>query len=117
MNGEDFSLVQEPPVTSNIFGDFVGAAQTKFSEITEKFRTAPTSPESSVGGSIFQALYSYGAGRVDLARQQAATALLGSKTGQRFVGEVERQRMQQWMPLIIGGVIVLLVAGFAFGRR
>jgi len=117
MNGDDFGLVQEPPVASSTFGDFIGAAQEKFSAITERFRTAPTSPESSVGGSIFQALYSFGAGRVDLAREQAAKALLASKTGSRFVGEVEKQRLQKMMPLIIGGVVVLLIAGFAFGRR
>jgi len=116
MNGDDF-VATAPDTGGNVFSDFFGAAQTKISEITQRFTSAPSSPQSSIGGSIFNAIYSYGAGRVDLAREQAAKALLASKTGSRFVGEVERQRLLQMMPLIIGGVIVLLIAGFAFGRR
>ena len=117
MNGNGF--IQEVPAGGGggIVTDFFGAAQAKIGEITSRFSNLPTSPEQSIGGSIFEAIYQLGKGRADLARERAATALLASKTGQRFVGEVEAQRIKQWLPLIIGGIIVLLVAGFAFGRR
>lgn len=118
MNGDDLFQESAPPATVNggIFSDFLSAGQAKINEITARFSTLPSSPQDSVGGSIFNAIYQFGAGRLDLARQQAAEALLKSKTGQRFVGEVERQRIQQWLPWIIGAAILLLMLGF-FARR
>jgi len=117
MNGEDL-LVSEPSATGgNVFSDFFGAAQTKIGEITSRYTTLPTNTQSSVGGSIFEALYQYGKGRADLARERAATALLASRTGQRFIGEVEQQRLQQWMPMIVIGVIAIFLGAFLLGRR
>ena len=117
MNGDD-SLVSEPaPASGNIFSDFLGAAQTKIGEITSRYTSLPTDTQSSVGGSIFEAVYQYGKGRADLARERAATALLASRTGQRFISEVEQQRLQQWLPMIVIGVIVIFLGAFLLGRR
>lgn len=119
MNGDDY-MMQETP-SSGVVSDFFGAAQAKLNEFTtgiqDRFTSRPQYAEQSVGGSIFEALYQVGKGRFDMARQQAATALLQSKTGQRFVGEVERQRIQQWMPYIIVGALALIFVGVFAGRR
>lgn len=120
MNGDGY-IMQEAPSGGNVVSDFFGAAQAKISDFTasvqERFTSRPQYASQSVGGSIFEALYQVGKGRFDLVRQQAATALLQSKTGQRFVGEVERQRIQQWMPYIIGGALLLIFIGVFAGRR
>lgn len=116
MFGDDTGILTEQP-TGGVWSDFVGAASARFNELTSRFTSRPTSTTQSVGGSIFEALYQVGAGRIDAARSKAAEALLQSKTGQRFVGEVERQRIQQWLPLIVLGAVGLLLVGAFAGRR
>lgn len=100
-----------------IFGDFFDAAQQKVTELQTRYLSRPTDTTSTIGSSIFNALYQYGAGKVDAARASLVTGALASSEGKKFVAEAEKQRLQAWLPWIIGATILILGAGFLAGRR
>lgn len=99
-----------------ILDGFIDAAQDKFSSAVSRFTSQPENTTSAIGGSIFEALYQYGKGNVDLARERIGSAILESRQGQAIVQEVEQQRLQQWLPWIIGAVLIIFGAGFLFRR-
>jgi hypothetical protein len=101
----------------SIFSDFIDTAQSKIGEVQARYETLPTSPTDSVGSSIFNALYSYGAGYAERARTQLGAAILKTGAGQNLAAEVERQRLQQMLPWIIGAIILVLGAGFLVAKR
>jgi len=95
-----------------IFGDFYDAAAAKVSELNERFQTIPTNTQQSIGSSIFEAVYQYGRGNVDVAREKLVTEFMKSGEGKKVVSAAENIRIQQLMPWIIGAAILLLGAGF-----
>lgn len=101
----------------NIFTDFLGAAKEKLATLQTRYLTRPTDTTSSIGSSIFEAVYQYGAGKTAAAREKLVSGALASSQGQKFVAEAERQRLQAWLPWIIGATILILGAGFLVGRR
>lgn len=114
MNGNGF-ILESPAPSGGVFSDFISAAGAKLSQLQTRYLSRPADTQATVGSSIFEALYQVGRGKYDAAREKAATALLQSGTGQRFVAEVERQRIQQYLPWIVGASLVVLL--FVLIRR
>jgi len=100
-----------------IFTDFKGRAKEKISTTVNRFTSRPSVPGNSVGGIIFDAIYAFGAGKTDVARQKAANAILSSKQGGKMVDEIQSQRIQQMLPMIIVGVIGIFLIGMFIGKR
>ena len=129
MNGDDFGfedssytpLVSAPEISTAAqtggFSDFFGGLTKAAGTFAERFSTAPTSTQNGIGGALYNAIYAFGAGKIDLARETAARALLNSRTGNRFVGEVEQQRLMQRLPLILFGGLILFGLVFMLARR
>jgi len=120
---EDYTpLASEPMITTEAaaggnVGGFFSQVQGAFTTFAEKFSERPTSTESGVAGALYNAIYAFGAGKIDQAREQAAKALLASKTGARYVQEVERQRLMQRLPLIIAIGAGLFAIMYFLARR
>jgi hypothetical protein len=74
--------------------------------------SAPT-----LGGEIMDAIYSYGAGKVSLAQTKLRNAILNTGEGKRIVGAAQAQTVQQYTPIIVFLVVMLLLAGIFLGRR
>lgn len=119
--GEEYTpLVSEPQIstaTGGGFSDFFGPLTRAAGSFAERFTSQPTSTQNSVGGALYNAIYAFGAGKIDLARETAARALLNSRTGSRFVGEVEQQRLMARLPIILAGVGLLAFFIFMLARR
>jgi len=99
-----------------IFSDFYDAASEKVSSVADTYLARPSTTDQSIGGSIFEALYQYGAGRTVAARETLVAGALATAQGQKFVAEAERQRLQFYMPYIIGGGLLLGGAFFLMRR-
>ena len=106
-------IIPTPQTTASDGGGILGT----LSGVLDRFTTRPSSTEQGIGGALYNAIYAFGAGKLDQAREQAAKALLASRTGQRFTSTVERERLKQLAPMIILGVVVLFGVAFALGRR
>jgi hypothetical protein len=102
------------PTGSGFIGDFFEAARTRLSTVLQPV-TQPTAGPS-VGGQLFEAIYQYGAGKLDAAREKAVGAFLMTSEGQRVQAEGVRQTAQQYLPMIVIGALVLVGLGFAFRR-
>lgn len=103
------ALVSEPPLATPEAGGggLSGTLADALKSFTSRFSTKPSSTSDTVGSSIYNAIYAFGAGKIDQARESAARALLASKTGSGFVSEVERQRLMQMLPLILVGIVAI----------
>jgi hypothetical protein len=119
--GEEYTpLVSEPQISTapaGGFSDFFGPFTQAAGNFAQRFTTQPTSTQNGIGGALYNAIYAFGAGKIDLARETAARALLNSRTGNRFVGEVEQQRLMQRLPLILFGGLILFGLVFMLARR
>lgn len=97
-----------PTQSSNPVTDLVGGL---FNRLVGKYDSVPEYTKDGLTGSIFQAIYEFGAGKVDLAKTKAAAALLGSRSPQYLKTQSQ---------LGIGVVILMIVVGlgvFLFARR
>jgi hypothetical protein len=126
MNGNGYSVDDSDageyggtpaPVSIPSNGGFFGSLSQAAQQFGARFVEAPTSTQNSVGGALYNAIYAFGAGKIDLARETAARALLNSRTGSRFVGEVEQQRIMARLPVILAGAAVLFALVFMLARR
>lgn len=121
--GEEYTpLVSEPMVSTGAaegssFNQFFGNVTGAFQTFAEKFSTRPTSTQNSVSGALYNAIYAYGAGKLDAARESAARALLASRSGSQYVAEVEKQRLMQRLPVILITGAILFGAVFLLARR
>ena len=117
--GDEYSgFVSEPmatpsPAPSSTSGGFLQTLTQTF----EKFTSRPTTPADGVESAIYNAIYSFGAGKADVARSQLADAFLASRSGSAFATEVENKRMAQLAPMFIIGAVLLFGIAFALGRR
>lgn len=112
-------LVSEPPFATPEAGGggIIGGISDSLKSFTSRFTSQPTSTQDTVGSQLYSAIYAFGAGKIDLAREQAAKALLSSKSGQKYVSEVERQRLLQLAPMFLIGVIVFGIIFFFLWRK
>lgn len=93
-----------------IFTGFTDAAAEKWNQMTGLFNSAPGNTQSAIGSSIFQAIYEWGAGKVDLAKTKAATALLASRSPQYYA-------TQNQVGLGLIAVIIIALLAFLFLRK
>lgn len=71
--------------------------------------------KTPVGSQLFQAIYQYGAGKVDAAREKAVGAFLMTSEGKRLQAEAARQTAINYTPwLILGGAAIFFL--FALKR-
>lgn len=69
------------------------------------------------GGGIYDAIYQYGRGQVDTAIQTLTKAIRGTPAGQKVEAEATKQKLQELMPMILLGVVVLIAGTLFFARR
>lgn len=97
------------------FSDFLSAAQDRLSAAL-----APMQSESSagptVGSQLFEAIYQYGAGKLDQAREKAVGAFLMTSEGRKMQDEGMRQTVNQYMPYIIVALVGFFLLGFSARR-
>jgi len=99
-----------------IFDGFLDAAKEKLGSVTDKYNSLPNDTNSTIGSSIFEAIYQYGRGEYDAARAKVATAILESSQGQKVVAEVEKQRLKEYIPWIVGAILLTLGTLFLLRR-
>jgi hypothetical protein len=73
--------------------------------------------KTPVGAQLFDAIYAYGAGKIDAAREKAVGAFLMTSEGQRLQKEATRQTAVQYAPLIVLGVAAIFFLGILTFRR
>ena len=115
-------LASEPQISTEtstggsaggFFGDISGALKS----FSDRFMSRPATTGDGVSSQIYQAIYAFGSGKLDAARESAARALLKSRTGGAYVAEVERQRLMDRLPVILIGGVILFGAVFLLARR
>jgi len=99
-----------------ILDGFLDAAKEKLDSVTDKYNSIPNDTTNTVGSSIFEAIYQYGRGEYDAARAKVATAILQTSQGQKVAAEVEKQRLKEFIPWIVGAII-LTAGGILLLRR
>lgn len=128
MNGDDYygaedfsggGFTASAPTEST--GGIIATQSPGFIEglqnVFARFTSRPTDTSSGVSGQLYNAIYAFGAGKLDAARESAARALLASRTGQQFVGAVERERIKQLAPMFILGAVLIFGFAYFMGRR
>lgn len=98
-----------------VFDDFYAAAQTKITALTDRYNSIPNDTSNTIGSSIFNALYSYGAGRLDKAREQIVAGALATPQGKAIQAEATQQTLAKYGPMIALGAIAFL--GLVFLTR
>lgn len=71
----------------------------------------------TIGGTIMDAIYSYGAGKFDLAQTKLRNAILNTGEGKRIVGAAQANTLKQYLPMVIAAAVGLLFVGLLLGRR
>src|SRR5574341_283836 len=114
MNGYDeFGNLQEPELPASEEGFFSSALNRvqSFIQPLQRFSTSP------VGSQIMSAIYNYGAGRIDAAREKYVGAFLMTSEGRKAQQEAARQTATQYFPAIILGVAILILGTVFLARR
>jgi len=99
------------------FGDFFETARARLGDIFTPVLPDQSAQSGTIGSQIFEAIYQYGRGRVDYAREKAVNSFLMTTEGQRIQREGIRQTAQQYAPLIIIAAIGLVLFSLFMGRR
>lgn len=73
--------------------------------------------QSPAGSTLMQAVYNYGAGKIDAAREKAVGAFLMTSEGRKIQAEATSQTANQYLPFIILGAIALMFLGSVALRR
>lgn len=105
------------------YGAYEGAASAESTTDSGFFASALQKVDSFIspiqdfsktpaGSQLFQAIYAYGAGKIDAAREKAVSAFLMTSEGQRLQAEAARQTAVNYTPwiLLIGAAIFFLFA-------
>lgn len=100
-----------PQVESSTFSDFFTAARNKIASVL------PSQGETSaVSSQLMDAIYAFGAGKVDAARDKLAASFLATGEGKKLQSSAIQQTIMQYLPVILAAVIGLVALGF-FARR
>lgn len=92
-------------------GSFFDAARARVGSFLAPLAT----PE--VSNQLMNAIYQFGAGKLDAAREKAVGAFMMTSEGRKLQAEGVRQTANQYAPLIVIGIIVLLFGGALLARR
>lgn len=99
------------PIVETGSGSFFDVARERVGSFLAPLAT----PE--VTSQLMNAIYQFGAGKLDRAREKAVGAFMMTSEGRKFQAEGIRQTTNQFAPLIVVGIIVLLFAGALLARR
>lgn len=72
--------------------------------------------QSPAGTSLMNAIYQYGAGRVERARESYVNSFLQTREGQRAQAEGIRQTAMQYWPAVVAVLLVVLFIGMRLKR-
>lgn len=74
--------------------------------------------QTPAGSQLFSAIYEYGRGKIDAAREKAVGSFLMTSEGQRLQAEATRQTINQHLPmLVIGGAVIVFLILVLFSRK
>lgn len=96
---------------SSVFSDFFAQAQARLMNVLPS-----TQSMGPVTGQLMDAIYAFGAGKVDAARGKLVQSFLGTNEGRKMQATATHQTIQQYLPWIIGGALLLMFMGVALGR-
>lgn len=108
---DEFGIDADTPTSD---AGFFAAARNRVGSFLTPLTDFAASP---AGGQLFNAIYEFGRGKIDAAREKAVGAFMMTSEGRKFQAEGIRQTTNQFAPLIVVGVIVLLFAGALLSRR
>lgn len=103
-----YQEAEAAPADSGLFSDFFSAAQDRLGAVLAPMQT---NDGPSVGSQLFEAIYQFGAGKVDQARDKAVGAFLMTSEGKKAQRAGISQTVQQYLPYIILAVIGLFLLG------
>lgn len=86
----------------------------KLSQSTSRPASRPENTKSGIASGIFEAVYQYGRGRLELGLE---SAIKKSSAGQKAIKNIEQERIKMYMPWVIGGAILLFLGGLFLARR
>lgn len=72
--------------------------------------------KTPVGSQLFSAIYEFGRGKIDAAREKAVGAFLMTSEGKKAQATAARQTLAQYLPLIVVGIAVIFFAGTLIRR-
>lgn len=74
--------------------------------------------QTQAGGQLFNAIYEFGRGKIDAAREKAVGAFLMTSQGQKIRSEATRQTINQHLPkIVIGGAVVIFLILVLFSKK
>lgn len=92
---------------------FFSSAMSRIQSFVQPVQDFASTP---VGSQVFQAIYEYGRGKIDAAREKAVGAFLMTSEGKKAQAEAARQTVNQYFPAIAIGVAVILFLLFALRK-
>lgn len=101
---------------SNIAGDFFDTARARLGDALSSL-SSDTSQGPTMGSQLFEAIYQYGRGQIDAAREKAVGAFLMTSEGRKLQNEGVRQTAMDYMPIIIIALVGLFFFGVLLGKR
>lgn len=103
----------------SIFDDFVNKASEKLQQGIEQVAPSggPDQTPVNVGGTIFDAIYTFGRGRADTAVENLTAAFRKTTTGKKIEASATQQRIAELLPYILAGAGVLILGFFLIRRK
>lgn len=97
----------------DFFSGFYDAGKKKIeSAMASTPSTYPATGPGSPGGLAFEALYQYGRGKLDAARERLVDSFRASSEGQKLEAIATRKKAGELAPFIIAGIGVIFLIGF-----
>lgn len=105
----------------SIFDDFVNKASEKLQQGIEQVAPSggsdPSQTPVNIGGTIFDAIYTFGRGRADTAVENLTAAFRKTTTGKKIEASATQQRIAELLPYILAGAAVLILGFFLIRRK
>jgi len=109
---EDFRFINESSVAEESFFSTALNHVNSFIAPIQDFQKTPA------GSQIFEAIYQFGRGKVEVARERAVAAFLSTGEGQKIQAEGVKQTLESHAPIIILAVLaVVFLFVMTLGRR
>ena len=105
--------VAESPESVFSFGDFFGDAINRVTGVV-----APTQDDGSnpIMSQLSEAIYQFGRGKIDAAREKAVGAFLMTSEGKKTQAEGIKQTVTQYLPMIVIALLAVFMLG-AMAKR
>lgn len=101
-----------------IMDGFIAAAGSRYAVAQKKIQDNASKPSmSSVGASIFEAIYQFGRGKADASKDRLIAGARATEMGQRYEATAQADAVRRYMPIIVGGAVLLVVVGSMMGKK